>query len=347
VRPVCRQFTAVADAIILTHRAMRFRRKIPVLVGLLVFVAAVTAVVELRKHAPPEPARLLPGAGAYVYMNFKWMRLADMAGKLPPVPHDPDYEHFIQQTGFQFERDLQQAAVAIHYASPATHGHTRYSEIFVAHFNGDKLRTYLRGLSSSVENYNQANIYNIPIEDRILRVAILGVDTVAASNYDDPVVIHGMVDRSHKLASPFGGPALLRRYYKEVPQLPLPSLAWAIFKADPSALAGPAVRAVEPVTVVASVQYLGAVHLRVEAFAKSEAAAQQLTSQADTFFKIFESAEVSVSGQAPDKDFQRAINSIKVAQNKSRVILTASLPSELVRKLVSSAPMAVTPGNGH
>ena len=43
-----------------------------------------------------------------------------------------------------------------------------------------------------------------------------GVDTVAASNHDDPAVIRGVVDRSRRLASPFGGPALLRKYYKRV-----------------------------------------------------------------------------------------------------------------------------------
>ena len=52
--------------------------------------------------------------------------------------------------------------------------------------------------------------------DGSFRIAILGVDTVAASNHDDPAVIRGMVDRSRRLASPFGGPALLRRYYKRV-----------------------------------------------------------------------------------------------------------------------------------
>jgi len=44
------------------------------------------------------------------------------------------------------------------------------------------------------------------------------------------MVIRGIVDRSRKLASPFGGPALLRRYYKYVP---LASLGWAIFTVAP------------------------------------------------------------------------------------------------------------------
>ena len=214
---------------------MRLRRRFPVLFGLLLLIAAVTIAVQLRKHAPPEPARLLPSADAFLYMNLKWMRVAEMANKLPPVPHDPDYEQFVRATGFQFERDLKQVAFAMHYPSPETGGERRFSEIFIAHFDGDKLRAYLKTLARSTENYRAVDIFNIPVQDRTVRVAILGVDTVAASNHNDAGVIRGIIDRSRKLASPFGGPALLRQFYKYVPQLPLPSLGWAIFKVDPSA----------------------------------------------------------------------------------------------------------------
>ena len=45
------------------------------------------------------------------------MRTLKAIGQLPPVSHDPEYEKFIQETGFQFERDLDEAAFAIHYPS--------------------------------------------------------------------------------------------------------------------------------------------------------------------------------------------------------------------------------------
>ena len=259
---------------------MRLRRRFPILLGLLIFLAALAVVVELRKHAPPEPARLLPGADGYIYANLSWMRHVDIAKHLPPVPHDPEYEQFIQATGFQFERDLDKVAVAIHYASPATHNETRFSWIFVAHINGDKLREYLRKIASSVENHRSVDIYSIPLDNRILRIAVLGVDTVAASNYDDPAIIRGIIDRSRKIASPFGGPALLRQFYKYVPQLPLPSLGFAIFKlnSSPSATLNSPFPFAGTATVVASVRYLGAVHFRGEAFMKGEQAAEQLTS---------------------------------------------------------------------
>src|SRR5215469_5912180 len=320
---------------------MRLRRTLPVFAGLLLFLAALTAIVQLRKHAPPEPARLLPGADAFLYMNLKWMRRADMAGRIPPVAHDPEYERFIQATGFQFERDLDRAAFAVHYGGPATGGETRFSEVFVAHIDGDKVRAYLTKLAHSISSYRSIEIYDIPLENRTLRVTILGVDTVAASNHDDPAVIRGIIDRSRKLASPFGGPALLRQFYKHVPQLPLPSLGWAIFKVN---AAGPVSSPLfpAPATVVASVQYLAAVHFRAEAFTNNTDAAKQLVSEASTFLNIFQSAEQSATGHQADADFERVMNSIKIEQNDNRAILTAIVPSEVIRKLVAEAPATLS-----
>jgi hypothetical protein len=324
---------------------MRFRRKLPVWLGFLIIVAAVWAAVFLRKHAPPEPARLLPTADGFVYVDLKWMRYTDVAKKLPAVSHDPEYQRFIEATGFQFESDLQEAALAIHYASPENGNETRFSEVVVAKIDGDRLRTYLAKLSSLIETYRAIDIYNIPIENRILRVAILGSDTVAASNVNDPQVIRGIIDRSRKVASPFGGPALLRQSYKHVP---LTSLAWAIFKlnssgTDPSPLGLPVS---SPATAVVSVRYVplvGEVHFRAEAFTKSEDAAAQLTQQVNTFLAIFHSAEISVSGQTPDPDIKKALDSLKVEQKKDRTVLTATLPEALLRKMVAEAPGELAP----
>lgn len=325
---------------------MRLKRGLPVLFGFLIFAAAVTIIVQLRKHAPPEPARLLPGADAFVYLDLSWMRLADIGHHLPAVAHDPEYENFIQSTGFQFERDLREAALAVHYASAQTEGETRYSEVFIAKFNGDRLRDYFKVLTRSVDSYKSVDIYNIPLQGRTLRVAILGVDTVAASNHPDPGVIRGIIDRSRKLASPFGGPALLRRFYKHVP---IASLAWGIFRMNPQTPQQATdsdlpLTISTPATVVASVRYLRAVHFRAEAFTHDELAAQQLTDQVRTFLSIFQSAEVSVGGQTPDPDVKKALDSLKIERKNDRSVLTAVLPTELLRKILAEAPKEVGPG---
>lgn len=326
---------------------MRLRRKLPVLIGFLLFVAAVAVVVVLRKHAPPEAARLLPGADGFLYIDLKWIRRADIAKDLPAVPHDPEYERFIQATGFQFERDLQEAAIAVHYAGPATAPETRFTEVVIAKINGDRLRGYLKNLASSVDTYRALSIYNIPAQDRIVRVAVIGVNMVAISNHPDANVIRGIIDRSRKIASPFGGPALLRQFYKHVP---LASLVWGIFRLPPQNGGTGAVNgnlygfsAGSGATLVASVRYLGAVHFRAEAFTSDEQAAKQLTEQANTYLTVFRGAEVSVSGQTLDADIRKTLNSLKVTQHKDRAVLTATIPVELIRKMVAEAPAEVGP----
>src|SRR5579863_978827 len=94
---------------------MRIRRPLPLVLTVVVIAAAVTIAVQLRKHAPPEPARLLPGGDAFFYLNLKSARKANSGKELPAVSHDPEYERFIRETGFQFERDLEEAAFAVHY----------------------------------------------------------------------------------------------------------------------------------------------------------------------------------------------------------------------------------------
>lgn len=332
---------------------MRIRRRLPVIAAVLLAAAAITLAVQLRKHAPPEAARLLPSADGFVYANFSWMRRANLAGQMPDVPHDPEYEQFIQATGFQFERDLEEAAFAIHYPSPVAgarqgtsaeprSSEVRFSEVMIGKIDGERLNAYLRKISSSVESYNSADIYSIPLEGRTLRVAILGVDTVAASNHPDPQVIRGIIDRSRKRASPFGGPSLLRQFYRHVS---LTSLAWGIFRADPAPNPATPPSFIDwsflfskPAVVVASVRYLGSVHLRAEAFTSSDDEAQHVVDQLTTFLNIFRSAETSVSAQGPDPDVKAFFDSLHIDRHGQRGVLTASVPPGLIRKAVAEVP---------
>jgi hypothetical protein len=324
---------------------MRFRRRLPILLAVLLVAAAVALLVFLRKHAPPEPARLLPSADGFVYVNLRWIRRANIGGQLPAVSHDPEYQQFIEATGFQFERDLEEAAFAIHYQTESAGKkptQPRFSEVFIAKIQGDRLRAYLQKISSSVENYRSVDIYSIPLEGRTLRVAILGVDTVAASNHDDPLVINGMIDRSRKMASPFGGPALLRQSYKHVP---LASLAWVIFKVDPSALSsGPLDFILPPsAVVVGSVRYLGKVHFKAEAFTASEDDAKRLTEQLTAFLKIFQSMDITVPAQGSDPDIKQLFDNLRVEQHKDRAVLTTIVPPGFLRKILAEPPTSEPP----
>ena len=106
------------------------------------------------KHAPPEAARLLPGADAFIYADLAWVRKANAGKELPPVSHDPEYERFIRETGFQFERDLDEAAFAVHYPASWPGGGTggsapelRFSEVLEGRFQGERLTAYLRQIA--------------------------------------------------------------------------------------------------------------------------------------------------------------------------------------------------------
>jgi len=316
-----------------------------------IIAAAVTLAVQLRKHAPPEPARLLPGGDAFLYLNLGWARKANGGNNLPAVSHDPEYERFIQQTGIEFERDLDAAAFAIHYPAKWPDGGSggsapepRFSEVFVGKFHSERLRAYLRQLAQSVENYNSLDIFTIPLEGRTFRVAILSVDSVAASNQDDPAVIRGMVDRSRRLASPFGGPALLRRYYKRVQ---FASPVWMVAHIQPSAPAFGGWSAVfsKPADLVISASYNplhlplrpGSLHVRAEALAGSSDDARSIADKLNVFLTMFHSAEGSVGSQGSDPDVKALLDSLQVHQEDQRTILSATLPIGFLRKMLSGS----------
>jgi hypothetical protein len=330
---------------------MRIRRTFPIVLAVVVIAAAVTLAVQLRKHAPPEPARLLPGADAFFYLDLGWARKANSGKDLPAVSHDPEYERFIQATGFQFERDLDEAAFAIHYPASWPGGGTggpapevRFSEVLVGKFQGERLAAYLRQIAQSVENYHTVDIFTIRVEGRSLRVAVLSADAVAASNHPDPAVIQGMIDRSKRLASPFGGPSLLRQYYKRVQ---LASLAWAVARIEPAAPEAGGWNTVftTPATLVVSGSSLSplhlradAVHLRAEAFAQTPDEARGITDRVNVFVALTHSAETSVGTHGTDADVKAFFDSLQIKQEGSRAVLTAAMPYRFLRKMLSGSP---------
>jgi hypothetical protein len=325
---------------------MRIRRRLLIPLTVLLIVAAVALIVALRKQAPPEAARLLPGADGFFYFNLSWIRTFNAAGPLPPVSREPEYQKFVEETGIQFERDLDEAAFAIHYPQSWGNGtggsasEPRFSEVFAGKFDSSRLTAYLKKLSSSIDDYRGFDIYNIPLEGRTVRVAILSYDSVAASNHPDPSVIRGILDRSRKLASPFAGPSLLRKYYRKVP---LASISFAILRVQPEmySMGGLGTWSLlfpKPAVAVISARYLRALHLRAEAFTGSEEDAQAITEKTSAFLSLFHAAEGSVGAQGTDADVKTFFDSLKVEQAGDRAVLTATVPPGFIRKVLTEAP---------
>src|SRR6202034_2148010 len=90
------------------HRRTRFSIAIVIVVLLLL-----AGAIYLRKEAPPEAARLLPEADGMVYINLRPLRAATHFDQ-HPVTHSPEYQHFIDATRIEFERNVDEAAFALH-----------------------------------------------------------------------------------------------------------------------------------------------------------------------------------------------------------------------------------------
>jgi hypothetical protein len=320
------------------------------LVVVLVLASAIVAAILLRKRAAPDVVRLLPDSDAVLYVNLEPIRLLTDLGKKPVADHDPEYEQFVQETGFQFERDLDRAAFAIHYGS-GRDNETRYSEILQGRFDHARVSRYLAKLSNNrIERYGDYDVYVIPLEGRTLRVSLLGVGTAAASNNADPGFIHYMIDRYRESALPFPGSSLVRGYYRRVP---LGSIVWTIARTPQQASTEDRGELLIPggwstllprgSVVIASARPLTEVHLRAQVLTQNEAQARNFMEKMNTFLALFKTIDISMDGGGPDPDVKKAFESLEVKQEKSEAVLTASVPFAFFRKIVTESPVELAP----
>ncbi len=323
--------------------------------AVLVIVVALAVAFVLRREAPPEVARLLPESDAIVYANLKPLRLATRFDQ-QPVKHSAEYQRFIDATGVVPERDLDAVAFALHRMDDprGPNGPVGYSEVFEGHFDGNRLTQYLQSVASAKEQYAGHDIFTIPISDddpagkvtRPLRVVQLGYDTVAASNMPTAEQIHLILDRHRAAASPFAGSSLLEARYREVPLL---SSVWGIghiglpfSERGHISVFGLELPIPEDTTFVASMRYVGSVHLRIEEIAPSEAEAARSTGALGALAGLVKSLPGRSTGSKDDAELRSALDSLKVEQHKDRAVITATIPLELLRR-ISGAPAGPAP----
>ena len=302
----------------------------------------------MRKEAPPEVARLLPESDAIVYANVKPLRLATHFDQ-KPVAHSAEYQKFIDATGIVPERDLDAVAFALHRMDdPAgPNGPVGYSEVFEGRFDGGRLASYLGSVASAHEQYAGHEIFTIPVDEetgkarRSLRVAQLGYDTIAASNMPTAEQIHSILDRHRAAASPFAGSSLLSARYREVPLL---SSVWAIGhiglpfseRGHISAF-GLELPLPEDTTFVASMRYVGALHLRIEEIGPSDADATKAADSLRALLGLVRSIEGNQPSGVEDAEVKKALDSMKVDQHRDRAVVTATIPLELAKRLTGAA----------
>lgn len=320
----------------------------------LALVAALAFAIFLRKAAPPEAARLLPESDAIVYVNLKPLRLATQFDRTQ-VNRSPDYQRFIDATGIVPERDLDAAAFALHRMDDpdGPNGPVGYSEVFEGRFDGERLANYLASIATAHETYDGHEIFTIPVGDvdpkthtsRQLRIAQLDYDTIAASNMPTTEQIHSILDRHRAAASPFSGSSLLSARYRDVPLL---ANAWAIghiglpfSERGYISVLGLQLPLPEDTTFVASLRYVGSLHLRIEQIAPTEADAASSANTLTALLGLFRSIQQGQPRNPADTSLRAMIESLKIEQHKDRAVLTGTVPLDLVKQLTAS------PANTH
>src|ERR1700722_550101 len=119
----------------------RTRRTLWIVAAVLLLLAG---AVFLRFKAPPEAARLLPESDGIVYINFKPIHRL-LRNDLKPPARVPEYQQFVDATGIDWERDLDEAAIALHRMqdSNGPNGPVAYSMVLTGKLTGKRLNSWL------------------------------------------------------------------------------------------------------------------------------------------------------------------------------------------------------------
>jgi hypothetical protein len=316
------------------------RKRSRYIVALFLVLCALVIAFFLARKFPPEVTRLLPEADAILFVNLKPIRAATHFDR-SPVPPSPAYQQFIQDTGIVAERDLDQAAFALHHMPDpyGPNGPVAFSEVFRGRFNSDRLARYLAGQSRSQESYAGHTIFCIPSDDRTLRVTLLDGNTVAASNAPTPEQLHSIIDRTRSAANPFAGPSLLSAHYADVPPF---AVAWGMGQlglpwsgSGRIMLAGLELPIAAQATFVASLRFTTALQLRIDEITPDALTAARSAQSLSNLLTLFRALP---QPQPPNPAMKQFLDSISIQPGKDRATLTATVPAEALKQMTSAGP---------
>jgi hypothetical protein len=315
------------------------RRWIAVLILLVIVAGAALAAWTWWRSTAPRQARLLPDADGYFYVDLETLRRAGAIDELPPVSEDPEYRDFIQATGFRFERDVNSAAFAIHGQldfDAAALETLRFSEVLNGAIDRQRATAFLRKIAQQTATYRDREVFYIPHQGRTVRATFLDDHNVAISNTDTDAALHAIIEKFAD-RGPVAPSSMLREFYSEVP---VGSLAWLVTKvsAAPSLRRGPLLsselrRILGGSTMIASLRFITALDLRLEAVAPSQDKASEISQNAGTFLQLYGLAQQQTGAGGSDPDIKAALKSLQVEQQGQRVLLTASIPPRVLKKL--------------
>jgi hypothetical protein len=329
------------------HR--RTRRTLLIVAGVLVLLAV---AVFLRSKAPPEAARLLPESDGILFVNFRPFR-ALLHKKLSPPKRVPEYQQFVDATGIDWERDLDQVAIALHrMPNPnGPNGPVAYSMVLVGKLTGARLKNWLESHAESRENYAGHTIYSVPSDGRTVRVAQIGYDMLAVSNTPTEEQIHSMIDRHRTAALPFAGSSLLSQHFHEVPLL---SLAWGVGQiglpfSESGAIKvfGVSLPLQDGATIVASVTptlpLAGSLRMRVEEIAPNEQEAANQAASLAALVTLARGFSAPLGDNAANNALRQLLKTANVTQKSERVVVTATLSPSILNGVVARNNSAQAP----
>jgi hypothetical protein len=299
--------------------------------------------IFLRSKAPPEAARLLPESDGIIYVDLRPIRALTHFKDIKPPERVPDYQQFVDATGIDWERDLDQVAVALHRMPDPNgpNGPVAYSMVLVGKHTGTRLNDWLDAHATSRESYDGHTVYSIPSEGRTVRVAQIGYDMIAVSNTPTTEQIHSMLDRHRAAALPFAGSSVLDRYYHEVPLL---SLAWGVGQIGAPFSESGAIKIFGfslPIqadsTIVASLRWTGSLHLRVEEIAAGEDKAASQAASLATLVTMARGFTAGLGDNPSNNGLKELLKTAEVTQKQDRVVLTAVLPPAFFASLAEGA----------
>lgn len=320
----------------------RTRRTLWIVAAVLLLLAV---AVFLRSKAPPEAARLLPESDGIIYVNFKPFHRF-LKKDLKPPQRVPEYEQFVEATGFDWERDLDQVAIGLHrMANPnGPNGPVAYSMVLVGNLTGKKLNAWLAAHAAAHESYAGNTIYDIPSQGRTVRVTQIGYDMLAVSNAPTPEQIHSIVDRHRTAALPFAGSTLLAQHYRDVPLL---SLAWGLgeiglpFNESGSIrIFGSSLPLEADSTIVASITptlSMGSdLNIRVEEIASSEELASSQAAALATLVTLARGVTAQLGPTPANNGLKEVLRTAEVTLKRNRVTVSARLTPSILGELAKS-----------
>ncbi len=170
-----------------------------------------------------------------------------------------------------------------------------------------------------------------------MRVAQIGYDMVAVSNYPTPEMIHSMLDRHTTAAWPFAGSTLLRQHYHEVPLL---SVAWGVGQIGLPFSESGAIRIFgfslpleADSTIIASITPAlslgGLLNVKVVEIAPSIGKASSQADALNLLLIMARGVTAPLADNAANNGLKELLRTAEIAQKRSRVVVTATLsPSQ-------------------